>query len=121
MTIYEVIVPALAMLGKSDSDADFTEYQAKALEVLKVWILSSKRMYALYASAHSLTAEEFTGYTVNDDFAYGETFAPAASGYIAMIMSPETERFVKVYDDAISELRSLCGSESGLTVNKYPI
>ncbi len=121
MTIYEVVTPALAMLGKSDADADILEHRTYAIEILKMWVFSSKRIYELFAAANSLPTAKFEGYTVNDDFAYGEDFAPAACNYIAMIMSPETERFRQVYDAAMKDLRARCGAESSPVVNKHPI
>lgn len=121
MIIYEVVKAALAMMGKTDVDDDYNICKKNALELIKLWCISYNRLYKYYCKANSISVSSFTGYTENDTFAYGEAFLPAASAYVAFLLSPQNARFEKAYNAFMKELYAMCPYEISQTVNKYPV
>ncbi len=121
MTISQVVMSSLAIMGKADSDNDYAAVKANALEVLEIWSISAKKLYLAYAEKNSIEPNLFTAYGLNDEFAYGEDFAPAAAFYIASVLVPSTELFKQMYDNILSDMCSYYGSTSSVTVNKYAV
>ena len=121
MTISQVIMCSLAVLGKSDSDSDYAACKTNAHEIIRLWAVSTRKLYLAYAEKNGITPKEFGEYELNDEFVYGEDFAPLASFYIASILSPKTERFRQIYDEIASELRITYGSDISPCVSKYSV
>lgn len=121
MTISQVIMSALAIMGRADSDNDYEAVNKNALEVMEIWVISAKRLYLAYAERNGINPVTFTKFGLNDEFVYGEDFAPIAAFYIASVLSPQTERFKQLYDDIADDMYASYGSTSLETVNKYPV
>lgn len=121
MTFSEIIMASLAMTSKHDTDTDYAASKAGALEILKNWTFSVKRLYLLYCEANSVKPSSFSGYGLNDEFAYGPDFATAAATYVAMALSPEIDRYKQIYDSLINDICLMCGSESSQIVQAHRV
>lgn len=121
MTFSEIVMASLAMIAKHDTDSDFAKVKPEALEILKNWTFSVRRLYRLYCTANSIKPAEFSGYGLNDQFAYGPDFATAAATYVAMVLSPKTERYKQIYDSLINDICLMCSSESSQIVQAHRI
>ena len=121
MTLSEIVMASLAMISKKDTDGDYSEMKMGALEILKNWTFSVKRLYLLYCEANSIKPSSFSGYGLNDTFAYGPDFSTAAATYVAMVLSPEKERYKEIYDLLINDICLMCGSESSQIVEVHRV
>ena len=121
MTFSEIVLASLAMVSKKDTDSDWAACKMGALEILKNWTFSVKRLYLLYCEANSVKPASFSGYGLNDTFAYGSEFATAAATYVAMVLSPDKDRYKEIYDLLINDICLMCGSESSRIVEVHRV
>lgn len=121
MSFSEIVMAALAMISKSDTSSDYAAIKHGALEILKNWTFSVKRLYLLYCQANSIEPQEFSGYGLNDDFVYGPDFATAAATYVAMVLSPKTDRYKEIYDLLVNDICLMCGSDAGHIVEVHTV